>query len=474
MKTILYFFTLVCLLTGCTKDLTKLNRDPKNPTEAASYTFVTNAQRRLTNTIASSNQNMNVFRLIAQHWQQTQYTEESNYDLSSRNVYDNLWDAMYRDVLMDLEEAKRLIPEDVADQKVQQNQLAIVDMLQVYSFFYLVTTFGDIPYSEALDVKLPFPKYDDSKTIFNDLLTRLDTDIAALDNSAASFASADIIYSGNVDKWKKFGNSLKLKMAMTIADVDATKAKSLAEAAVAGGVLTSAADNAMFRYLSSPPNTNQIWVDLVQSTRDDYVAASTLVNTLIDLNDPRLDNYFTTDASGGYSGGEPGEGTAYSAVSHVHPTITAPDFPGDLLDYAEIELLLAEAVERGCNVGGTAKEHYDKGVTASVIFWNGTPAEAATYLTNPEINYSTAGSSWQQKIGLQKWIANYNRGWDAWLDWRRLDAPHLDPAANAVSEIPVRLPYPIMEQNVNRSNYEKASGAIGGDDVETKLFWDKF
>jgi hypothetical protein len=474
MKRLLFILPLLTVLASCKKDLTKLNIDPKNPSQARSYTFLTNAQRRLSNVLSSSSVNVNVFRLIVQHWQQTQYTDESNYDLATRSIYDNIWDALYTEVLSDLKEAKKIIPTDVAEADVQKNQLAIADMLQVYAYYYLVTTYGNIPYSEALDVSKPFPKYDDAKTVFNDLLARLDTDIAALNNAAAGFGNADIIYHGDISKWKKFGNSLKLKMGLTIADADAAKAKTVVESAVAGGVFASNDDNALFQYLSSPPNTNPIWVDLVQSTRDDFVAASTLVNKLKALADPRLDNFFTKDVNGGYSGGEPGEGTAYSAVSHVSPVITAPAYAGDLLDYAEVEFLLAEAVERGFNVGGTAADHYNKAITASVIFWNGTAAEAIAYLANAGVNYQTAAGDWKQKIGVQKWIALHNRGWDAWIEWRKFDAPHLEPAANAVSDIPVRYPYPVTEQNVNRKNYEQASNAIGEDLVETKLFWDKF
>ena len=75
---------------------------------------------------------------------------------------------------------------------------------------------------------------------------------------------------------------------------------------------------------------------------------------------------------------------------------------------------------------------------------------------------------------IQKWIALYNRGWDAWIEWRRLDYPQLIPGALALSEIPLRYPYPVNEQNVNGANYEQAAAAIGGDLVETKLWWNKF
>jgi hypothetical protein len=467
-KIILVICGLVVLGTSCKRNITDLNVDPKNPSTAPSAGFFTNAQRSLMNTLTSSNVNLNIFRLIVQHWQETTYTDESNYDLATRSINDAVWNALYRDVLRDFQEAKNLIPNDVNNPDVQKNEIAITDIMQIVAWYYLVTTYGDIPYTEALDINKKFPKYDDAKTIYNDLLTRLDADIAALKTSADSFGGADIIYNGDVSKWKKFANSFKVKMGMTIADVDNAKAKSTVESAVTAGVFTSNADNAVFKYLSSPPNTNPIWVDLVQSGRKDFVGASTLIDKMLSLDDPRLDEYFTEDANGGFSGGDPGQSSNYATFSKPAVAITAPDFPAVLLDYSEVEFFLAEAVQRGYNVGGTAAGHYANAVTASILFWGGTPAEATAYVASVPYN----ASNWKESIGVQKWIALYNRGWDAWIEWRRLDYPQLTAPSSALSDIPLRYPYPVNEQNVNRINYEAAAAAIGGDDVSTKLWWD--
>ncbi len=474
MKKILYSLAIVVVVaTACTKNISDLNIDPKNPSTAPSYAFFTNAQRSFANTLTSSNVNLNIFRLITQQWQETQYPEESQYDLGTREINDAVWDAMYRDVIRDLREAKRLIPTDVSGVDRQNNELAVAEVMEIYAWYYLVTTFGNIPYSEALDIEKPFPKYDDAKTIYNDLLARLDAAIAKMNTGAASFAGADIIYGGDMVKWKKFANSLKLKMGILIADDDNAKAKSVIESAVAGGVFTSNADNAQLFYQGAPPNTNPIWVDLVQSGRDDFVGASTLIDTLKAKGDPRLDNFFTPDQSGiDYSGAPPGVQSAYTQYSHVNPAITVATFPALLLDYAEVEFYLAEAAQRGYNVGGTAAQHYNNAVTASILYWGGTPGEAVIYLARPDVVYNPV--NWKKSIGVQQWIAFYNRGWDAWISWRRLDYPVLVPADGALSDIPLRYPYPVNEQNVNTANYEAAAAAIGGDDVTTKLWWDKF
>lgn len=474
MKKILIYLAVIFLMAaGCTKDLTSLNIDQKNPSTSPSYAFFTNGQRSLASTITSSNVNLNIFRLIAQYWQETTYTDESNYDLSTREINDAVWNAMYRDALRDFQEAKDLIPEDVADPVLQKNQLAITEMMQIYAFYYLLTTYGDIPYTEALDIENTFPKYDDAATAYNDLLSRLDAAISNLDASGGSFGSADIVYGGDVALWKKFGNSLKLKMGMTIADADAATAKTVVESAVSSGVFTSNDDNAKFYFLATPPNTNPVWVDLVQSGRQDFVAATTIVNEMKTRNDPRIPLYFTVDGSNGYSGLEPGVAGSYSAFSKPDEKIVAPDYPGTLLDYAEVEFLLAEALERGFAVGGTAATHYNNAITASILDWGGTLAEATAYIAQPSVIYNPA--TWKKSIGEQKWIALYNRGFESWIEWKRLDYPQLQPAADADPKvIPIRYPYPVNEQNVNTSNYDAAVAAIGGDEKDTKLWFDKF
>ncbi|RYZ33761.1 MAG: SusD/RagB family nutrient-binding outer membrane lipoprotein, partial [Sphingobacteriales bacterium] len=255
------------LLASCKKDLTSLNNDPKNPPMVAASSLVTNAERGLVRTLSSSNVNLNIFRLLVQHWQETTYLGESRYDLNTRNIPQGVWTALYRDVLKDLQEAKRLIPEQVQDADVRDNQLAVVDILQVYTYYYLVNTFGDIPYTEALDINNVFPAYEDAETIYADLLTRINADIAAINTAADGLGNADIIYGDDMQAWLKFANSFKLKMGMTIADVNGAQAETMVESAYAGGVFTSNADNATFDFLASPPNTNPIWEDLVQSGR---------------------------------------------------------------------------------------------------------------------------------------------------------------------------------------------------------------
>lgn len=476
MKKILLALVPALFILACTKDVTTLNVDPKRPQNVSSSSLFTSAQHNLVNAVTSANVNSNIFRLIEQQWQETTYIDESQYDLQSRNIPDNFWNNLYRTVLKNFEESKKIMPSDVTDAGQLKNQLAILDIMEVYTWHYLVTTYGNIPYSEALNVDNTFPKYDDALTIYKDLLTRIDADLGALDPAAASFGSADAIYSGDIAQWKKFANSLKLKMAMVIADADAATSRTAAQAAVTSGLLASNADNAKFPYVTTTPNTNPVWVDLVQSGRLDFVAASTITGIMNGLNDPRRPLYFTLDPKGGYSGGTPGVSSAYPNFSHAAVALTNADFPGNLLDYSEVQFLLAEAAARGYSVGGTAATFYANAVRASILDWGGNDAQASAYLLQPAVAYATAAGDYRQKIGIQKWISLYNRGIDAWVEQRRLDYPALQPAEDALSGFPNRFTYPVNEQNVNNANRSTAAAALGGegDVVETKLFFDKF
>ncbi|MDN3582342.1 SusD/RagB family nutrient-binding outer membrane lipoprotein [Mucilaginibacter flavus] len=454
----------ILTLGACHKDLASLNTNPKLFPTVPTAALFTQAERVLTNTVTTSSVNTNIYRLIEQQWQETTYTDESNYIINTRNINGAEWNALYRDVLNNLRLAKTIVPTDVAitGADVQKNDIAILDILQVYSFYYLVTTFGDCPYTQAFDAKNNFPKYDDAATIYKDLLARLDADIAALNTGSTSFGAADLIYKGDVSKWKKFANSFKLKMAMTISDSDPATAKTTAAAAVAGGVFTSNADNATYAYASSTPNTNPVWVDIVQSGRFDYVACNTFVNYLNAHTDARVGKYFTALADGTYKGNDPGAKSNYDSFSHVNPTLTATTFPGLLLDYAEIAFYQAEAADKGY-ITGTPATYYAAGIQASFTYWGA--GDATVYTA--ALPYSTAN------LAYQKWIADYNRGWDAWIETRRLDIPALVAPSTATSAFPVRFPYPIAESNVNGANYKAASAAIGGDLVTTKLFFDK-
>ena len=466
------------VIASCTK-LEDLNKDTKNPTAVPGVTLFSNAQKNIADQIASTNVNLNVFKLFAQYWTETTYTDEANYDIINRTIADNAWLEWYRDVLMDLQEA-RLIIESTAyatteEEMAAANQLLIADILECFVYERMVTLWGDIPYTQALDIENINPAYDDAFTIYNDLLVRLNADIAGLSPNAGygSYGVADVIYGGDVDKWVMFANSLKLKMGITLAKSNATLARTTIESAIAGGVFTSNADNAEVEFLDAPPNTNPLYVDLTLSGRQDFIGTGTMIDSIMNpLEDPRRAAYFTfAPGTEEYLGGIYGASNPYAGYSHVADAIaTDPTFPCIILSYVEVEFYLAEAAARTIIPEGDAPTHYENGIKASFAWWGVDGAD--DYIAKPEVAYATAVGTWEEKIATQAWIAFYNNGYLGWTEWRRLQYPtFVPPPGAAMSDIPLRFTYPVFEQTLNGANYNAAASAIGGDNLTTKLFF---
>jgi len=495
MKTkYLILFIGISLLSSCTKKFEEFNTDVKNPAHVTGEALFSKAETSLVDQTASTDVNLNVFKIFAQYWTETTYTDEANYNIISRTLPDGAFQMYYvgnitkqGGFLIDFKEAARLIALEVsatpADDGVKANKLAIIELLNVYSFQNLVDIFGNVPYSQALDINNITPVYDDAASIYQDLLSRTDAALGKLDPTSASFGSADLIYGGDIAKWIKFGNSLKLKLGITLSDVNPSLAKTTVEAAVNAGVFASGEDNALLFYPGGI-HSNPIWQLVIQNGRDDFVPANTVIDLMNSLTDPRRDDYFTlVDTSSvqgvqklAFSGGIYGRSNPFTKYSHINPVISSPTYPGILLSYDEVLFYEAEAAARGFSVGGTASNLYSSAITASILAWGGTPDQATAYLAQPNVAYATATGTWQQKIGTQAYIALYARGLEGYTEWRRLDFPILNmpPSITTYDQIPKRFTYPINEQTLNKANYQAASAAIGGDLLTTRIFWDKF
>ena len=476
MKKVL-FILLAFLAVSCSKQkLHEMNQDTKNPTAVPPHMLFSNAEKNLSDQVASMNVNRNDFKLWAQYWTETTYTDEANYNIFTRNVPQNAWSTYYRTVLNNLKIADSLInqesPASAAETAMQKNKMAIIDLVAVYTWNRMEMMWGNIPYTEALNVDNSNPVYDDALTIQKSLITRTQADLAALDANYGSFGDNDLIYGGDVAMWKKFANGLLIKMAIQIANVsgESTLVSSTINAAK-GGTLASAADNAIFSYLNTSPNTNPLYEDFVLSGRSDFVAANTIIDKMASLNDPRMPFYFDNNLGAGtYTGGGYGESSAYASYTHAAPAIVEdPTFGNPLMTYSEIQFYLAEAAARGLT-NDDAATLYDNAVTASIEFWGGTAADATTYLSQASVAYDQA--NWKELLGTQEWISFYVRGFEGWTTWRRLGYPAMNmPPSPYQGGFPYRFTYPNNEQTLNGVNYKKAASAIGGDLLGTKLYW---
>ena len=247
-----------------------------------------------------------------------------------------------------------------------------------------------------------------------------------------------------------------------------SNAKALVESAYKSGVILADSDSYSQPFLTGQ-FANPVNQNLVASGRDDFLPSDVYVNQLKTNNDPRLSKYFTTDPKGGYTGGPYGSLAAYNNYSHITPTITGATVPGLIYDPVYVKFMLAEAAARGFTVGKSAAEWYNDAVTSSMTQWGVSAADAATYLAAHPYD----AANWKMSIGMEAWVAMYNRGFEAWYFFRRLDYPKLK-APGVADGLVYRLTYSNNEYSTNKTNVEAAASAIGGDRYTTKVFWDKF
>lgn len=476
------FLILAVFVTSC--ELPD-NVDPKNAKTVSPNALFTQAEYALFQQVAELDYNLNCSRFLAQYLSEVTYTNETRYNFSDRQVPDNFSGILYRDALFNLKDcgqqiaAKAITPSFT--EGIQKNQLTIISLLEIYAYHVLVDQFGDTPYSEALmGAENSRPAYDDALTIYQDLITRLNAVIVDLDDTYSGFGDADILYNDDIVLWKKFAASLKLRIALRMADVPTMNSDAMVSQALSSGVFTDQSESAIFQFYGIAPYVNPYYQAFILAARKDFCPTNTIIDLMNTLSDPRRQVWFTDypAGSGSYLGlpyGKSGS-SSYSKFSHIADNIRIdPEYPAIVMDYVEVEFLLAEAAAR--NLGGVtdAETHYNNAILASMAYWGVSDADAATYLARPDVAYATATGTYKQKIGTQKWLGLFDRGVEAWAEWRRLDFPVLTvPPGLTYADIPVRMPYPFNENKMNKVNYDAASTAIGGDEVSTKLFWDLY
>jgi len=479
---------------SCTEDFEEMNLNPNQPAEASPAQLFATAQYNFADNIADEWNNGRMGMYYAQYWASTYYTDESRYQIRE-SVNQTMWNTFYADVIKELSEAQRID----AQTKMEgfENRMAIAEIFKVLAYHYLSDIYGGpIPYSEALDDENATPRYESGPEVYAGLLNTLEKQIAVLQGTGMqqSYATGDIIYGGNVPLWIKFANSLRMRIALRMIDVNRDAAveairKSLDPAN--GGIISSNEESALFRWLSSAPNNNPI--NQAFKTRIDFSMAAPFVDYLKKYQDPRLAVYadpLSTDPTmyvGEVYGLDQGNGNSNGSRKLVSlPSVYAvgAEAPTIILDYAEVEFMLAEIAARNLGLGvGTAEEHYAKGIKASFDFAGlGNDAYTAYLARVPYVapDLETA----KDVIGSQKWIAMYTQGIQGWLERLRLDFE--DPYTNEaifvlpedgsldpdVEAVPFRMSYPVTEASLNGENYMNAVKTFGTNTKGAKAWWD--
>ncbi|WP_347052189.1 SusD/RagB family nutrient-binding outer membrane lipoprotein [Flavobacterium olei] len=470
-KKLSYIVVFALAFTSCSDSLDDINKNP-NATETplAPY-LLTGSLKQGADLYWGDVNNFNSSLLFVQHWAKIQYTEPDRYDVSNAS-FTTLWDKGYATLITDL---NTII--NFPDGQANSNYKGIALTLRSWTFLLLTDAYGSIPYKEA-GLKVT-PAYDTQKDVYTGLLEDL-KQAQTLLNTASGTVNGDLVYKGDILKWKKLVNSLRLRIALRISDREPVLAKQAAidATADAAGVFTSNNDTFKFTYISSPQqNPASAWFE----TRDDFRISKTMVDKLKEFSDPRLPVYaqLPSDASvGTYVGGANGlsnsdaNSQGFAKTSKPGTYFLTSTSPAVIVSYSETLFNLAEAAARGY-ISGDPEQLYKNAITASFNQFGITDAATITnYLNQASVKYDA--TNFAKSIGTQKWIAFYGQGLDAFTEWRRLDYPVLTAGPNTVldGQIPSRFFYPGTEQSLNGTSYQAAVAAQGKDLLTTKLWFD--
>lgn len=390
--------------------------------------------------------------------------------LVTRDQPRRYFNALYVNSINNLKSAKKFLSQEAnSSQAVANNKWAILEISEIFIWENLVNTYGNVPYTDSFDPdKTLSPKYDDASQIYNDLLRRLDLATSKISVSNESYGASDLVYYGDMNKWRKLANSIKLRLALNLADVNPTLSRTVAEQAVKDGVISSYTDAYAFSF-DSGTFTSPVYDIFVASGRNDFLPSSVVINIMNQKADPRRTTWFTTAPNGNYIGGNFGTRNSYKQFSLYSNKLTSPTASANLLSYSEILFLQAEAAARGYAVGNSAEQFYNLAITESMREAGINTSEAQAYLADHPYD----AGNWKKSIGEEAYIALFDKGYAAWNFTRRLDFPVLQsPGGSELSSIPYRMPYSSWEYTRNGTNVRAAAAAIGGDKAETKLFWD--
>jgi hypothetical protein len=462
---------------SCEKvDFGSMNENPNQTTAPITSALLTNALSAIGNRTWDAGGGTTVAGLYAQYYAETQYTDLSRYAKTTFN-----WDGFYSGVLYDLENIIKYNSDPAtaptaAANGSNANQIAVARILKVYNYWVITDLWGDMPYSEALKGNGVIP-YDLQENIYPDLLKELKESVAGFDNGLGP--KGDILYNGDVTRWKKFANSLRLLISVRMSKANPTLGKTEFAAALAdpNGVIEENSDNAALAYPGGVYN-NPFWQYYNVTKRDDYAVGKPLLDWLNARVDLRNQVFGTTtvgfptgltrDAAVAFANSN----TNYARLMNTSVATSTSSVP--VVTAAHVWLARAEAAQLTWTSEDIA-EAYAKGIGASWRQWGiENPGSLANYLANADVDL--AGGDVAKKIATQQWIAFYPNGLQGWSVWRKTGYPALTPAPG-MTTIPRRLNYGPNEPQLNPENYNTAAArytASGeANSLYARVWWDK-
>lgn len=510
------------LITSCdsVNDFGNLNQDPTQASTVDAGMQLTTVQ------LAAAGTRYEMWRAqllygenVSQHLVNAFYGGGNNYS-ENQDWLTAFWNTAYsgtgiakRAQVKNIETLVDQLKTDKENGESVDNYLAVARIMRVFIYHRITDLYGDAPYSEAgkgaIDREFT-PAYDKQEDIYKDFFKELTEAVKQFDSSQPTYGDNDLMYSGDITKWKRFGNSLHLRLALRLIKRKPGKAKSEAKAAInnPGGVMKSNSDIAMIKHQNGPDsgpeglNTNAISEAMNDGGDQEYIS-KTFIDWMANHNDPRIQVYaedskpplgFPSGYTGTSVSSHPGYTGDIADYSKVNPMLIDLDDPTFFQTYAEVQFMLAEAATRwGIQTPKTKNAHYDDGVTAAMNYLslydgNGgadiSSSDIGNYLTNNPFMSSGTEAQQLEQINSQYWAAVFLNGIEAWSNYRRSGYPDLQPpkpgdasfpAGNQTNgKIPRRLVYPQGNESVlNADNYNEVISRQGDNDMVTRVWWDK-
>lgn len=481
MKKILYTALVMLAVASslsCTKDFAEMNTNPN-------ASIVASPQSLLAPAIVSTlNTNLNRNFRINNEFMQVTVTTSDSREFHRYEVRPSESEYMWRDWYVQLTNFRDIYRNAAATQQQSyQTFQGISLILDVWASSLLTDMFGDIPYFESNQGNEgnTTPVFDNQQDIYSDFFSKLDSANVLLSGGGdfpADLSGTDPIFNGEALKWRKFGNSLYLRILLRVAhktDVDAvTKLAEIAENPADYPIMADNSESAILYYTNALPYVNPYYNARDFDFNGDKGYSEFFINNLLSLNDPRIAKWATQATLGVYSGMQ--SGYAQGSIPEIGSTLqlalkTEPLF-GNIMNYAEVQFILAEAALRGY-IGLDANELYQKGVTASINLWGYEIDD--TYFDNARVDLlaTTDVNDQLKKVHLQKYFSLLFTDFQQWYEYRRTGLLDLYKGPGLLNDgkMPVRLNYPVIVQALNTAHYNEAVARLGGDGINEKMWW---
>lgn len=495
------FMITVAGVVMCSCDFEEKNIDPNSNTSIEPGPLLTYTQLNTTTDGQAKNIQVGTCMMMVQQ-AASLYTSEAAGDKykDMNSAANSLFNDTYGTCIKNWRELMVRASEDAK----YENQLAAAKIWGAYLFQRMTDLYGDVPYSEAgwgYYQQIYKPKYDRQEDIYMDLIKEIKEGLAMLSTDKPAI-QGDIFYDGNIDKWKKFGNSMLLKLGMRLSKVNPEMAKSIAADAISGGTLAVAEDACIVKHISGGrdalKNPLSLRYEKDKIIAEDRVKISkTFLDHLMATADPRMVVYCSlkdgnTDPEkqaglpNGYDNSTIGGAIDFPGIEKASTfninTILKMEAPTIFLLASESKLLQAEAVLRGW-VAGDANALYREAISISmgeqkVLYGVSLPQNAIdAYLAQNLFDEANGVDAKLEVLGEAYWVTTFMNGYESYANWRRTGYPVLTPVNYPQNEsngqVPRRLAYATDEYTINRANVDEAVARQGADNITTRIWWDK-